>query len=248
MNEGQLADRIVEWLGQQVKKAGAKGLVFGLSGGVDSSVTAVLCKKAFPESCLALAMPCNSDESDLRHAGMVARQFRIPLKVIDLSKPFECILQCFGENRAKESRKEIANIKPRLRMLCLYYFANKLNYLVVGASNKSELMLGYFTKFGDGAADLLPLGSLLKSEVKKLAIRLGIPRREIVEKKPSAGLWKEQTDEGEIGLTYKQIDFLLKKIEKKETKECSRLLLEKVKRMVKQSAHKRKQAPIFKVV
>jgi len=245
LNEEQLADRIVEWLRQQVKKAGAKGVVFGLSGGVDSSVTAVLCKKAFPTSCLALAMPCNSDESDLRHAGMVAGQFRIPLKLIDLSKPFECILQCFGENSAKESRKEIANIKPRLRMACLYFFANKLNYLVVGAGNKSELRLGYFTKFGDGAADLLPIGTLYKGEVKKLALHLGIAK-EVVGKEPSAGLWKGQTDQSELGFSYKELDKMIEAIESGKAKGIAKKRIALVRKMIAGSEHKRRMPPVCK--
>ncbi|MDP2973424.1 MAG: NAD+ synthase [Candidatus Diapherotrites archaeon] len=237
---------IVGWLRQQVKKAGAKGVVFGLSGGIDSSVAAVLCKKAFPKNCLALAMPCNSDSSDLRHAKQLTRQFNIPLKEIDLSKPFECILQCFGENSAKENRKEIANIKPRLRMACLYFFANKLNYLVVGAGNKSELQLGYFTKFGDGAVDLLPIGALYKGEVKKLALHLGI-EKEVIEKEPSAGLWKGQTDQSELGFSYKQLDKVIGAIESGKAKGISKKSIALVRKMIAGSEHKRRMPPICKI-
>ena len=246
MNEAQSADRIVEWLGQQVKKAGAKGVVFGLSGGVDSSVAGVLCKRAFPDACLALAMPCNSHESDLLHAKAVVQNFRIPLKVIDLSKPFGCILGELGEGRCDERKNEIANIKPRLRMLCLYHFANKLNCLVVGTGNKSELMTGYFTKFGDGAADLLPLGALYKGEVKKLAAHLGIAK-EIIEKQPSAGLWKGQTDQSELGFSYEELDKMIEAIENGKTKGIPKKSLVVVRKMIAGSEHKRRMPPICKI-
>jgi len=245
LGERNSVDFIVGWLQQQVQEAGAKGVVLGLSGGLDSSLTAVLCKKAFPENCLALALPCNSDELDLKHAKMVAEKFAIELKEIDLSRSFKSVLGALNA-KGNEKAKEIANIKPRLRMIFLYYFANRLNYLVVGTSNKSELAIGYFTKFGDSATDLLPLGDLYKGEVKKLAACVGIPR-EIVEKAPSPGLWKGQTDEGEIGLSYEQIDSVLEKIEKGETEGADPKLVEKVKEMVQKSSHKRKKPLICRI-
>lgn len=117
-----------------------------------------------------------------------------------MSQIFEKILEELGEVKHQNSEdRTIANIKPRLRMLILYYFANKLNYLVVGTGNKSEIRIGYFTKYGDGAADILPLGDLLKNQVVDLAKELNIPEQ-IIKKTPSAGLWEGQTDEEELGM------------------------------------------------
>jgi NAD+ synthase len=123
-------------------------------------------------------------------------------------------------------------------MLVLYYFANKLNYLVCGTGNKSEYRLGYFTKFGDGATDILPIGDLLKRQVRKLAMELGIPER-IITKPPTAGLWPGQTDEGEMGITYNELDDILERIDKKKAQVQVKVKFKKVKAMMKRSEHKR---------
>ena len=137
-----------------------------------------------------------------------------------------------------------ANLKPRLRMCALYYFAQKLNYLVAGTGNKSELVVGYFTKYGDGGVDILPLVGLLKTEVRQLAKELKIPR-EIIEKTPSAGLWHGQTDEGEMGITYEELDRIIVAIGRKKIKGISKAKLSKVKKMMRGSLHKRAPIPVF---
>jgi NAD+ synthase len=123
-------------------------------------------------------------------------------------------------------------------MSVLYYFANKLNYLVCGTGNKSEIMLGYFTKHGDGATDILPIGDLLKRQVRRLAGESGIPTR-IITKPPTAGLWPGQTDEGEMGISYPELDDILERLEKKNKQILSKEKLNKVKAMIKKSEHKR---------
>ncbi|MFN3966799.1 MAG: NAD(+) synthase, partial [Endomicrobiia bacterium] len=128
------------------------------------------------------------------------------------------------------------NLKPRLRMLVLYYFANKLNYLVAGTGNKSEIMMGYFTKYGDGGVDILPIGDLLKKDVIQLARKLEIPER-IINKKPSAGLWPGQTDEEEMGITYKKLDKILESKSKNS----------KIENIIKKTEHKRKPPEICKL-
>ena len=138
----------------------------------------------------------------------------------------------------KASNLAKANLKPRLRMLVLYYFANKLNYLVCGTGNKSEIMAGYFTKHGDGATDILPIGDLLKKEVRKLAKELGIPEH-IITKPPTAGLWPGQTDEGEMGITYPELDDILERLENKRKQVLPKKKVDKVKEMIKSSEHKR---------
>jgi NAD+ synthase len=129
-------------------------------------------------------------------------------------------------------------------MATLYYFANKLSYMVVGTGNKTELMVGYFTKYGDGGVDILPLGHLYKRQVRALAAELGVPDP-IITKPPSAGLWSGQTDEQEMGITYEELDATLEAIESGETENVSPGVLEKVTGMIARSAHKRTLAPIF---
>ena len=253
MRQSELALRISEWIRERVTEAGAQGVVLGMSGGLDSSVTAVLCKKAFPDTTLGLIMPCFSSKEDMEHAKMVASKFGIEAKVIDISDIFKSFLNILeGQKYEEEKGKKdiaVANLKPRLRMICLYYFANKLNYLVVGTGNKSEIAIGYFTKYGDGAADILPLGDVLKTEEKKLAEELDIPR-EIIEKVPSAGLWEGQTDEGEIGMGYEDLDMIILALERGDVSSirsgCDPELVERVKRMMAGSRHKREKISMFK--
>ncbi|MBE0517465.1 MAG: NAD+ synthase [Methanophagales archaeon] len=252
MRPPELALRISEWIRERVTEAGARGAVLGMSGGLDSSVTAVLCKKAFPETTLGLIMPCFSPKEDVGHAKMIASKFGIAIKEIDLSPIFKSVLntlegRAYDEAGKGEGDIAVANLKPRLRMICLYYFANKLNYLVVGTGNKSELAIGYFTKYGDGAADILPLGDLLKTEERKLAEELDIPRA-IIEKVPTAGLWEGQTDEGEIGMRYADLDAIIAALERDDVSSIRSLdpeVVERVKRMMEKSRHKREQIPMF---
>ncbi|MCK4307002.1 NAD(+) synthase, partial [candidate division WOR-3 bacterium] len=138
-----------------------------------------------------------------------------------------------------------ANLKPRLRMLILYYFANKLNYLVAGTGNKSELTVGYFTKYGDGGVDILPLGGLLKTQVIELAKELKIPQK-IIEKVPSADLWKGQTDEGELGISYAELDKIILAIESGNSETTDPMVLNKLRNLMQVSEHKRLPIPIFK--
>ncbi len=238
MDYEELEEKIVHWLGNKVEEAGAKGLVFGISGGLDSSITAVLAKKAVGENHLALIMPCYSSTTDLEHANLIARTFGLKTETVDLTPVYDLLLTILppGTPMAK------ANLKPRLRMLTLYYYANTMNYLVVGTGNKSELQVGYFTKYGDGGVDLLPLGNLYKTQLRGFARYLGIPE-EIIEKPPSAGLWEGQTDEGEMGITYPELDAILEALEKGEADLSSPKVL-KVMGMVKASAHKRALPPI----
>lgn len=206
-----LEKKLSDWIENKVTMAKAKGVVLGLSGGIDSAVVAVLCKKVFPKHTLALVMPCYSINKDLEDALELAKKFNIFYKIIDLSEIYDLFVSVLLDSKEKKASFKLAeeNIKPRLRMITLYYFANKLNYLVVGTGNKTELMVGYFTKYGDGGADILPLGNLLKNQVRELAEYLRIPKK-IISKPPSAGLWKGQTDEEEIGVSYEQLDKYLK--------------------------------------
>jgi NAD+ synthase len=155
-------------------------------------------------------MPCHSDPRDAEDAVLVAHHFGLPTVTVDLGPVYDQLLAqleiCCADMH--ESRMCTANLKPRLRMTTLYAFANHHNYRVLGTGNRAEIAVGYFTKYGDGGSDLLPLGSLVKGEVRDLARELDVPEG-VIAKPPSAGLWADQTDEGEMGLTYEELDAYL---------------------------------------
>lgn len=198
-------------------------------------MVAALAKEAVGKSrLLALILPVNSQHQDAADARLFARKFGIKTRTVELSKVYHGLLGVLPA----ANKITLANLKPRLRMLALYYFANKLNYLVCGTGNKSELSVGYFTKHGDGAADLLPIGSLYKKEVRALARILKIPQ-EIIDKVPTAGLWVGQTDEGELGVSYEELDEILKRRESKLRQCSAQNKVLKVETMIDKSKHKR---------
>ncbi|MDD2654917.1 MAG: NAD+ synthase [Candidatus Omnitrophica bacterium] len=230
--------KLVSWIKNQVKKAKAKGIVLGISGGVDSSVVAVLSQKAIGKNLLCLILPCHSLKEDLDDAKLLARKFKLNTKTINLAGVYDNFLKILPESDTKTK----GNIKARLRMITLFYFVNKLIYLVAGTGNKSELYAGYFTKYGDAGVDILPIADLYKSQVRSLARSLGIPQR-IIDKPPSAGLWQGQTDEGEMGITYNDLDSALGSILGRKKARKSRHI-GKVKSIIAKTEHKRKPAAI----
>jgi len=238
----QLEKKMVKWIDSRVKQAKAKGIVFGLSGGLDSAVVAALVKKAVGKNHLALILPCQSTKSATQDAKLLVKKLKLKSEVIDLTCTFDCLKKILPKTNSLAP----ANIKPRLRMITLYYFANSLNYLVCGTGNKAELMAGYFTKYGDGGVDILPIANLLKRDVVKLAKSLGIPDK-IIDKSPSADLWPGQTDEAEMGITYKELDLVLSGRESKKKTKLSSRKANKVKKMIKSSAHKRTMPEMFKL-
>ena len=213
-------ERIARWLRERADDAGARGFVFGLSGGIDSAVVARLCQLAKPQRVLGVLLPCYSHSQDEEDARLVASTFSIPLVRVDLDSTFDALTEALQtavkglptqvESLDIKQQMPEANVKPRLRMSALYFIANSLNYLVVGTGNRSELTLGYFTKYGDGGVDLLPIGGLLKSEVRALGRELSVPDP-VIEKPPTAGLWMGQTDEEEMGFTYDTLEAYLAK-------------------------------------
>lgn len=227
--------RLTGWIKDYVIAAGAVGTVVGISGGIDSAVVAGLCKRAFPEHCLGLIMPCHSNPEDTYHAETVAMTLEIPVKKIVLDPVYDVMLKAL---EAKDfNAMAAANIKPRLRMTALYCYAAEKNYLVAGTGNKSEIFVGYFTKYGDGGADLEPIGHLVKSEVRAVARVLGLPAA-IIERPPSAGLWEGQTDEGEMGINYEELDnYIL-------TGAASEQVVYVINQLRRKSEHKRSLPPI----
>lgn len=237
-----LRHKISAWLRESLQLAGAEGFVFGLSGGVDSAVTGALAVEAVgSESVLAAILPCHSAPIDARLGRAVADAFDMPTVTVALGDAFTDLVDNLPPS---EHRLAAANIKPRLRMIALYYLAQTNRYLVLGSSNRTERMVGYFTKYGDGGADLLPLGDLYKTEVWELARDLGVPQ-EVIERAPSAGLWPGQTDEDELGITYPKLDRILAAMADDDTEGVDPAALAKVETMILHSAHKRALPPMF---
>ena len=211
MDSRRLAEHLITWLRREVEAGGGEGAVVGLSGGLDSAVVGALAGRAFPGHALGVLMPCHSDPSDGEDAALVAGHFGLTTATVDLAAAYDALVAALraASPDLPAHRLAAANLKPRLRMTTLYAFANERDYRVLGTGNLDELTIGYFTKFGDGGCDLLPLGSLTKGEVRDLAQELGVPQR-ILDRPPSAGLWAGQTDEGEMGLTYADLDAFLR--------------------------------------
>lgn len=232
-----VVNEMIEWMREKVNSAGAKGIVYGLSGGIDSAVVAAVAERAFPGENLGIMMPCYSNPIDEEHAILVADALKLVTKKVVLDEAFDTMKKIVASD-GNEPKLVLANVKSRLRMVTLYYHAALKNYLVSGTGNKSELTIGYFTKYGDGGSDMLPLASFVKSEVRELASYLGIPEI-VITKPPTAGLWENQTDEGEMGMTYNQLDeYIL-------TGKAEDQIKEKIEKMNKFSEHKRNIAPMF---
>jgi NAD+ synthase len=193
-----------------VAHAGAKGVVIGLSGGLDSCTVLAICAKAIgSKRVLSLHMPTDATPGhERRDAAAMARKVQVRMEVVPIEPAVESLSRLVGANKPEHR----GNLKSRVRMAVLYHRARKSGCLVVGTGNKSELLTGYFTKFGDGASDINPLGDLYKTQVRALAKAVGIPKR-IIEKPPTAALWDGQTDEGELGITYEMLDRILFGIE-----------------------------------
>ena len=256
-----LAEQIVSWLREQFETIGADRFVLGLSGGIDSAVVAGLCARAVgPERVIGILMPSASNPDDEVQAMKVADAFGIRTMKVDLTDAANGVFAALPETEAlftdvlmedmpddliARSVLARANVRPRLRMITNYYVANLTRGVVVGTGNKSELMIGYFTKYGDGGVDLFALTDLYKYEVRAVARVIGVPDSVIV-RPPSAGLWEGQTDEDEIGLTYEVLDTTLQAIESGETSAIDPDVLAKVQRLIVTTNHKRTSAPSFK--
>lgn len=234
-------NKTVQWIKKMGEEARVKGMLVGISGGIDSAVVACLIKKAYPDHSLGVVLPINNTLADLEDAELLIRNCRIGRVSIDLTEIHHHLLEQVQEKMGdlyNETNNRItdANLRARLRMSTLYSIANNLNYMVVGTDNAAEILTGYYTKYGDGGVDILPIANLLKSEVYEWAKELEVPET-IIKKAPSAGLWEGQTDEAEMGVSYAYIDEYLKgnDIPKKEK--------EVIERLHRTSAHKRQLPP-----
>lgn len=243
MTLATITEYLTVWLREQVQAAGMQGVVLGVSGGVDSAVAAVLAKKAFPDTCHGLIMPCYSREQDTLDARRLMEKFAVRYDIVSLDEAYSLLHKQLNGHfnlRGRQSDLINGNLRPRLRMLTLYFFAQAQNYLVLGTDNKSEMLLGYSTKYGDNGVDLQLLGDLTKTEIYALAHYLGIPD-DIIKKPPSAGLWPGQSDETELGFTYKQLDHYI------QTGEADAIIKQRIEELHRRSEHKRRLPPMPKL-
>ena len=238
-----IATRIQNGLQQKIEETNSKGVILGLSGGIDSAVIAYLCNNIVKEKTLALIMPDSkiSPESETSDAIKIIDALGMDYKLLDINsihKEFSMILE--PENRA------LGNLRARIRMNIVYYYANLKNLVALGSSDKSEFNIGYFTKFGDGAADVLPIVSLYKTQVRGLARHLGIDEK-IITKKSSPHLWPNHEAEHEIGVDYEEIDIILYCLlelklpieEVIKVSEIDEKKVQKIYQLYKKSEHKR---------
>jgi len=245
-------ENISNFLKTQIEASETSGVVLGMSGGIDSSVVAALCTDALgPDRVLGLLLPSETtNPKDMEDAKSLGSTLQIEQEVVDIQPLVEAFMKtCPGFDPT--NRIAGGNLQPRFRMTTLYYYANRLNRLVAGSGNRSELLVGYFTKYGDGGVDILPIGDLYKTQVRQLATFLKLPDP-IIRKPPSAGLWSGQTDEGEMGIKYETLDLILHglvdlKMNHKEIADALAIpigTVDKVYRMIKNSEHKRWMPPI----
>ncbi len=243
---------IKEFIRQKDEECGGGGVVVGLSGGIDSVTVSKLCAEVLgPDKVLNIFMPSHvSSHRDREDVEAFCRDQGMELLVVDIDPAVRAFLDMLPSS---DRRDCIGNIMARCRMVVLYHHAKVRGRVVMGTSNKSELLIGYFTKFGDGGSDFCPLGDLYKTEVRQLAELIGVPRH-IIDKTPSASLWEGQTDEGEIGMSYELLDQVLYGFERMLTDEevaketgLSSETIARVWEMHRGSVHKRKTPLIPKL-
>ncbi|ALQ36295.1 NAD+ synthase [Fusobacterium hwasookii] len=251
LNLKEVHSELVEFLRESFKKAGFSKAVLGLSGGIDSALVAYLLRDALgKENVLAIMMPYKSSNPDsLNHAKLVVEDLGINSKTIEITD----IIDAYFKNEKEATSLRMGNKMARERMSILFDYSSKENALVVGTSNKTEIYLGYSTQFGDAACALNPVGDLYKTNIWDLSRYLKIPN-ELIEKKPSADLWEGQTDEQEMGLTYKEADQVMYRLleENKTVEEVlaegfNKDLVDNIVRRMNRSEYKRRMPLIAKI-
>jgi len=250
MNWGNIKIQLISFLQNEVSTIGLDRVVVGISGGLDSAIVSVLCKEAFGEKFSGVMMPSHlSSDSSIADAKELCEKFDIPYEVVEIAP----MVQGYFNNIDNPTPLRIGNLSARMRMSVLYDISARDNSLVVGTSNKSEILLGYGTLFGDTACAINPIGQLYKSDAFEFAKYLGVTDT-IIDKKPSADLWEGQSDEEDLGYTYKTMDDVLKKlIDDKKSKASlieegiSEELLDMLEYRVKANAFKSKLPTIAQI-
>ena len=243
-------DIVYNFIKTRVSDANSDGVVLGLSGGIDSAVTLSLAVNSLgSDRVTGLIMPFTVTES-VELATNHAKSLNVDTKIIQIK---DIVSSYKDESSLFSEQLSEGNLHSRVRMSLLYGAGFSSNYLVIGTSNKSELLIGYWTKWGDGGTDFLPIGDLYKSQVFELGKVLDVPSR-ILTRKPTAELWPDQTDEEEIGLTYAELDNVLIELEKfnsahliSEKMGISLEKIERVKGLIRTSIHKRVFPPVCKI-
>ncbi len=243
---------ISDFITTYVQQSKTKGVIIGLSGGIDSAVAAILCQQCLGTKRMkCLFLPEKTTPAlDIKHVKTLEKRYALSV----LNKDISSLVQAAEDNCVvKPDAIALSNIKARLRMILLYEHANMTNRLVCGTSNKSELLIGYFTKYGDGGSDILPLGDVYKTHIYQIAEYLKISS-EIIKKSPCAGLQNDQTDEADIGLCYETLDSILYGLERMQSIETiatqaqvSTKEVLRIQQMRKNSQHKRRRPLIPKI-
>lgn len=252
VNYSVISEYIIRRISEYISESGKNGGIIGLSGGIDSSVTTILLSKATQNYFILLMPSSSTPQKDMEDAKKIINMIGAnnKYKIINIDP----ILESFKNEIKTNDKLVLGNIKARIRMVLLYAYAQIMNYLVIGTGDKSELLLGYFTKYGDGGVDILPIGDLYKTQVRELGRYLGLPE-DIVTKPSSPALWEGQTAEGELGVSYDIIDAVLYlRVEKmmdinsiaKEL-QIDAEIVSKIDRMIKTSQHKRLPPEIFRL-
>ncbi|MCW3978285.1 MAG: NAD+ synthase, partial [Candidatus Bathyarchaeota archaeon] len=209
------SERITQFIRHEIEKSGLNGALVSVSGGIDSAVTLALTVRALgSDRVRALTMPERdiTPERDLADVMRLARRLDVTCDTVEIT-PVMAVMREILPLYDPSDLVAFGNVKSRVRMALSYHYANSLGYMVIGSSNRTEWMTGYFTKHGDGGVDLMPLADLYKNQIRQLAIHLDLPVS-IMEKAPSAGFWPGQTDEGELGVDYDTLDLVLHGVEK----------------------------------
>ena len=240
---GSIQEKIESFLVQEISQRESSGVIFGLSGGIDSAVIAVLCASSLKEKTLALIMPDSkvTPKKDTEDALKLVDKLGIEYKLIDINAVHKEYSKYIEPNPLA-----LGNLRARIRANILYYYANAKNYLVLGSGDKSEFLIGYFTKYGDGAADLMPIVSLYKTQIKEFAKFLGVPSS-IISKKSSPSLWEGHLAESELGSSYEEIDAVLhctvdNNLSLQDTASFTGIepsIVEKIHKLYKKNEHKR---------
>ena len=247
--------QVTDFIRSQIEKSGLKGAIVSLSGGIDSSLVLALTVEALgPERVTGVTMPERdvTPKSDITDVMRLCATYDVTCDTVEIT-PILRVMRDALPLHNPEDRVSLGNMKARTRMVVAYHYANSLGLMVVGSSNKTELLTGYFTKYGDGGVDLMPIAGLYKTQVRQLARHLRLPES-IISKPPSGGLWPGQTDEGELGITYELLDLVLYGMERgMEAPEIARDLsvdgglVEMVLNRVRSTEHKRRLPLILRL-